>query len=102
MNQESRVTLTDSELAAFGQKLDAWASTLPDAERVFFQQILADAADAANDNASGFANLGSLMSDDLGGFAQLSGVSGSVVAYAQGISNANNDLIGNVFDSDAE
>lgn len=102
MNQGTRVTLSDPELAIFSQKLDAWTRGLSDPERRFFQQILADAADAANDDASGFANLGSIVGEDVGGFAQIGEVSGSVVAYAQGIGNAERDLMSNLFTSEEE
>ncbi len=100
MNDQTRVALDDSELAAFVQKLELWAQGLPQKERAFLEQMLADAADAANDDASGFANLSSLVGDDVGGYASLPGgvVRRSVAGYAGGLSDPAEGFAPNAFD----
>ncbi len=100
MIYEGRIAMTEAELSAFAQKLDAWAQTLPGKERAFLQQMLADASDAANEDISGYANLSSLLNDDVAGFADFGpggSLIGSVVGYAEGVSRAEAELPIGVF-----
>ena len=86
--------MTEAELAVFAQKLAAWAKDLTPNEREFFEQMLADAADAANQDASGYANLSSLLhqDDEVAGYAGVSPNLHSlirlVVGYADGVARA--------------
>ena len=95
-----RAVLSEGELAVFVQKLDIWAASLADNERVFLHQLLADAADASNDDASGFANLTSIVTDDVSGYNRFGGIGGAVAAYAEGISSNSQSSMQSLFDED--
>ncbi|MGH2585795.1 MAG: hypothetical protein ACRDJE_12850, partial [Dehalococcoidia bacterium] len=98
---EERMALTEDELAAFARKLDAWAGSLTERERTFLEQMLADAADAANEDISGYANLSSIVSDDVGGHSEISAVAGpvvgAVVGYARGLAGEEAEGTGGPF-----
>lgn len=89
MVEETRVTLPPEELAALGLKLESWATGhLSPKERAFLEQMLADAADAANEDPSGYANLASVTRQDreVSGYAAGSSpLSTAVLDYAQGL-----------------
>jgi hypothetical protein len=102
MTEESRVMVTEGELATFAQKLAMWAKDLSPNERAFLEQMLADAADAANQDASGYANISSLLAqDDVGGYAGVSPGLHSlirlVVGYADGIARAEAEYAATTF-----
>jgi hypothetical protein len=93
--EDTRAVLTASELTAFVQKLEAWAVSLPPKERAFLEQMVSDAADAANEDASGYVNLASVVpSDEVSGYdLGLSGPLGSAVTtYAIGIMEGEDPL----------
>ena len=101
MDDQERVALSEAELAAFAQRVDRWAQSLSPRERAFLQQMLADAADAANEDVSGYANLTSLVQDEVAGFA--SGMFGpdsfigTIVGYADGVARAEEDYASATF-----
>ena len=100
---EQQVLLEGAELAAFAQKLGAWTqSSLSARERIFLEQMLADAADAANQDVSGYVNLSSFPSDDVAGSttfaAAVGSVIDSVVGYAHGLAASGADALGTSFD----
>ena len=101
MIDAERVAMTDAELAAFARKLDLWTATLLPRERTFLQQMLADAADAANEDISGYANLSTLVSDDdvtgYADFGPAGSAIGTVLDYAGGVSRAEAELPAGIF-----
>lgn len=93
MDSEQRVMMNESELASFARKLDRWAQSLPDKERTFLAQMLADAADAANEEVSGYANLSSLAQDDVAGYVMgLNSFVNTIAGYAEGVTRAEAEL----------
>jgi hypothetical protein len=105
MIEEERVALTVDELAEFVRKLDTWAESLPPRERAFLEQMLADAADAANQEASGYVNLSSLVIDDVGGYTNVAtggAVVGAVIGYARGLANDEIETAGWPFDDTSD
>ena len=107
MPDTNRAMLTEAQMAVFLQKLSAWSATLTAAERAFLEQMLADAADAANDDISGYINLSSLADDDATGYAALATdatpLGRAVVGYASGLARAETEFSPTTFfdDSDA-
>jgi hypothetical protein len=103
MVDQERMALTEDELTAFARKLDVWAGSLTAREQAFLEQMLADAADAANEDISGYANLSSIVSDDVGGYAGISAtagpVVGAVVGYARGLAGEEAEGTGGPFHS---
>jgi hypothetical protein len=102
MAVDGRIMVTESELATFAQKMALWAKDLSPKERTFLEQMLADAADAANQDASGYANLSSLLNqEDVEGYAGVSPNLHSlirlVVGYADGIARAEADYAATTF-----
>lgn len=92
---DAGIALTPGELVAFTQKLEAWAGGLSARERSFLEQLLADAHDAAAEDASGFAALegafaGADFDDDVQGFAMpASSPFGSLLSgYSEGLAAA--------------
>ena len=91
MVTETRIVLTTEELADLAQKLEGFASSLPERERAFLEQMLTDASDAANEDPSGYANLNSVVDDDdeVSGYSMampgMGSVFGTVVGYAGGL-----------------
>jgi hypothetical protein len=104
MTNDTRVTLTEAELQAFSRKLDAWAGSLSAREQLFLQQMLADAADAANEDMSGYAFLpdgeedGEVQGYAFGMVAE-SSLGDSITTYAQGLTRAEEELA-TVFSTD--
>jgi len=101
---DQRVMLTEAELGAFTQKLALWAGSLSGNEQAFLQQMLADAADAANEDVSGYVDLSSLdQEDDVQGFGIFPGASGALIGsisgYAQGLAREDAETVG-AFDAD--
>jgi hypothetical protein len=91
MVQETRTAMTPGELAAFSAKLQSWTRTLTPKEAAFLQQMLDDAADAANEDTSGHINFDALGEDDdeVEGHAFGDGKLFDVVAgYAAGVAKA--------------
>ncbi|MGD3916106.1 hypothetical protein QT616_22605, partial [Xanthomonas citri pv. citri] len=91
MSTAPQTTLTAGELSAFARKLDAFTRSLAPQERVFFSQLLADAADAANEDVSGYINP-DVADDDVVGFGMFdpAGQSsfGALAVYAEGVGRA--------------
>ena len=85
-----RADLAPAERAALAQKLEVWAAEhLTGRERAYLEQMLEDAADAANESASGYANVASALreSDEVTGYADgLTGtIAGSLGSYADAL-----------------
>jgi len=96
MSTAPQTTLTAGELAAFARKLDAFTRSLAPQERAFFSQLLVDAADAANEDVSGYINPDvanpDVADDDVSGFGLFdpAGQSslGALAGYAEGVTRA--------------
>ncbi|MCA9843765.1 MAG: hypothetical protein KC491_03845 [Dehalococcoidia bacterium] len=86
--------LSESELAVFAQKLDAWAGGLEPREKQFLEQILSDAAFVASSDSSGYADLGGIADDDVQGFdfGAEAGLRSSVFAYGEGLAKGEREL----------
>ena len=92
MSATQNAAMTEAELVLFARKLDAFTNGLLPKERAFFSTLLADAADAANEDVSGYINPRSFEEDDVSGFAQLGLGDDSMLAlllgYAEGVNRA--------------
>lgn len=90
MIQETRTVMSSGELASFASKLQNWMSTLTPKEAAFLQQMLADAADAANEDTSGHLNFDALEDDDdeVEGHAFGGGTFNALSGYASGLAKA--------------
>jgi len=88
------MALSASEAARLAHKLDAWMQTLEPREVAFISQMLADAADAANEDASGYVELASVLDDgDLEGHALGVGPAyAAVTTYLTGIERGEAEL----------
>ena len=96
-NEADNALLDEAELAEFVQKLDAWAETLSPREQEFLRLMLADAADAASQEAGGYVNVGAGVDPDgdvaaFGDGAFGEGVAGAVVGYAMGVSQSESEI----------
>jgi hypothetical protein len=90
-------SMTEMELMAFSEKLEAFAEALSPREQEFLAQMLADARDAATQDISGYANLETALGgdDDVQGFGLFSApatIGGIIAAYAAGISEAESEF----------
>jgi hypothetical protein len=96
MVSETRTVLSRGELASLARKLDAFIQSLDPQEAEFVNQMLADAADAANEDASGYATLSTLAdTDDVEAHAMGIGpVFGALAGYSLGVQNAEDELAG--------
>ena len=94
MAAHSPMALSASEAARLAHKLDAWMQTLEPREVAFISQMLADAADAANEDASGYVELASVLDDgDLEGHALGVGPAyAAVTTYLTGIERGEAEL----------
>jgi hypothetical protein len=85
--------LSAEELTAFVTKLETFAAGLPRKERAFLHQLIDDAADAANEDASGYAELSGVLQEDgnVSGYAMdplgTRSLSRSVIRYDNGINS---------------
>lgn len=84
--------LSPEQLTAFCRKLETFAAGLSDNERTFLHQMIDDAADAANEDASGYAELAGVLGqeeDEVSGYAMdvfgTGALSGSVIRYGTGV-----------------
>jgi hypothetical protein len=94
MVPQTRIALSREELASFARKLDGFIRTLRPREAEFVNQMLADAADAANEDPSGYANLLAVVGDaDVEGHALGVGPAFAAVAgYAAGVEKEEAEL----------
>lgn len=89
--------LSPEELSAFVVKLERFAGGLSHGERVLLQQMIDDAADAATEDASGYAELSGVLQEDedeISGYAMDAGgidsLGGAVFRYSHGVSRDEN------------
>jgi hypothetical protein len=108
MVEGTRLSLAPEELAAFSVKLEGWAvESLSPRERAFLEQMLADAADAANEDPSGYPNLTSVVREDREVAAYAAGseagsLSGAVADYAAGWARQEEDAAADALAIDGE
>jgi hypothetical protein len=101
---DQRVVLTDADLSAFVQKMAAFSESLSSKEQAFLNQLLADAADAANLDVSGYVDLHSLLDDDdVQGLGivpdEAREMTTSLAAYRRGLAREDAETVGS-FDTD--
>jgi hypothetical protein len=94
-SMDQAATLTETELSAFAQKLNSWASSLEPRERDFLNQMLADAAFVASSDESGYIDLESALDDDVQGFDMdpSMGITASIFEYGQGVARSQNEAL---------